>query len=140
MGEDWAEYFSYGAVGIVVMAAKRRIVLKIRNAVGANRDAQENFVARLDQLLHDFGGSYDLIIDYTNFEPPQEIDPEEKTLFFSLLSAMRAVGVTRYHRVVPARLDGFTAPLFAAATEIGVPSVNVRTLEEAHARLDAENA
>ncbi len=140
MNDNVAEYFSFGAVQVVVTTAKKRVVLKFRNSVGANREAQESFVDRLDQLWKDFGGRYAIIMDYTDFEPPSEVDPDEMALFLSLLSALRAVGVTRYHRVMPEHLDSFAAPLVAAVSRAGLDAVTVRSLAEAHARLDQEGS
>lgn len=110
----------------------RCIVFHFRRLVDYDVDGVNVYSERMGEAFARYGLGYDLIFDYTDFEP-EILSERASQLYATSASALKALGHERYVRVVPPRLAAYFAPYERLVAAAGLDVVTVRSLDDAHA-------
>lgn len=89
------------------------------------------FIDQMREAAAAKGSGGVLLFDYTGLELTHELSESARLTISSVIRAFAAVGVRRYFRIVPPRLDAFVARFEKTTASVGIDTAHFRSLEEA---------
>lgn len=114
-----------------VFSAHALVYVRFLYPLSDSRDEQQLFIDQMREAAVSKGAQGVLLFDYTDLEVTHELSRDALMTISAVIGAFAAMGVRRYFRIVPPRLDDFVARFRDYTITAGIETVHFASMEEA---------